>query len=219
MIILEGIYGNLTTIGPTDKRYYGGPNANKAMGGSVLWKFQCSCGNICEKPANQVTRWVRNGRKTAFSCGCIDNSLSKDKMKSATADKFNQYKHSAACRGLAFNLSYEQFRNIVQKRCLYCGHQDSYERLSKDRTTVVWSVKIVGIDRTNNTIGYEEENCVPCCSRCNYAKKTFTQDEFINWIARVTEHNISLDWLIKKFNTDKEFRNRMLVSNDVETVV
>lgn len=47
-------YGKLLVLGATDERY---------SNGSVKWKCQCDCGNICYSPSSELKR----GRK---SCGC-----------------------------------------------------------------------------------------------------------------------------------------------------
>ena len=46
-----------------------------------------------------------------------------------------------------------------------------------------------GIDRFDNTIGYELHNCVPCCGFCNFAKGKHTYQEFKNWIKDLVSFN------------------------------
>ena len=48
-------FGKLVALYPTEKRY----------GSSIIWKCQCDCGTICEKPSNSL---VSGGVK---SCGCL----------------------------------------------------------------------------------------------------------------------------------------------------
>jgi hypothetical protein len=45
-----------------------------------------------------------------------------------------------------------------------------------------------GIDRVDNTRGYSIDNCVACCKQCNWAKRELPQQEFIDWIHRVSRH-------------------------------
>ena len=42
-----------------------------------------------------------------------------------------------------------------------------------------------GIDRLENTIGYEDSNCVPACKICNFAKRNLSQKQFYDWIKRL----------------------------------
>lgn len=46
--------GSLTVLGPTDQR----------KNGSIVWKCQCDCGNICYIPTSNLSR------EHTTSCGC-----------------------------------------------------------------------------------------------------------------------------------------------------
>jgi len=72
---------------------------------------------------------------------------------------YAQYIRSAKNRGIAFELSSEEFKSIVCQSCFYCG--------------TVTAGESVGIDRFDNTKGYTVENCRPCCDTCNRMKWTF----------------------------------------------
>ncbi|KKL77013.1 hypothetical protein LCGC14_2039110 [marine sediment metagenome] len=39
----------------------------------------------------------------------------------------------------------------------------------------------------DNSIGYEVDNCVPCCGRCNWMKRDLTKDQFINHVHKISE--------------------------------
>lgn len=54
---------------------------------------------------------------------------------------------------------------MVRADCWYCGSPPKIE--------------FNGIDRKDNTSGYTEGNCVPCCSTCNYMKKCLDHATFI----------------------------------------
>lgn len=86
------------------------------------------------------------------------------------ATRLRQYASSAARRGLAFELSMEQFRRLIDGPCHYCG----------GRMTI-------GIDRVVNTVGYINTNCVSCCSRCNFMKGDLLYQEFIQHCAAIAE--------------------------------
>jgi hypothetical protein len=45
-----------------------------------------------------------------------------------------------------------------------------------------------GIDRIDNSIGYLEPNCSPCCGMCNYAKKHIPLQDFVDYIRRVSSY-------------------------------
>ena len=42
-----------------------------------------------------------------------------------------------------------------------------------------------GIDRLDNKLGYEEENCVPCCYLCNRMKWSITEKDFLAQISKI----------------------------------
>lgn len=72
---------------------------------------------------------------------------------------YAQYMRSAANRGIAFELSSEEFKGIVCKPCFYCDTFTTGES--------------IGIDRFDNSKGYTIDNCRPCCDICNRMKWTF----------------------------------------------
>ena len=86
-------------------------------------------------------------------------------------NKFSSYKSNAKQRGYPFELSLEQFDNIIKQPCHYCGKEG-----------------LNGIDRKDNTQGYILDNCLPCCSRCNKVKSNYPYDDFINWIKKTYKH-------------------------------
>jgi len=42
-----------------------------------------------------------------------------------------------------------------------------------------------GIDRIDSSKGYTIDNCVSCCTECNYAKHEMSVDEYKSFIQRV----------------------------------
>jgi hypothetical protein len=84
---------------------------------------------------------------------------------------FNSYKNCAKKRNYSFSITWEQFIHLTQQPCHYCG--------------IIDSRGCNGIDRKDNSIGYEIWNCVPCCTQCNSAKLDYTYTEFMQWIERV----------------------------------
>ena len=78
---------------------------------------------------------------------------------------YKQYYTKAHKRELKFELTLEQFAELIQKPCQYCNH-------SKEGDAN-------GIDRMNNTIGYVVGNCVPCCEMCNRMKAFYHPVFFI----------------------------------------
>lgn len=89
----------------------------------------------------------------------------------------------AAKRGYKFRLSEDEFEELTQGICQYCGSPPSNVRKGRDG-----DFYYNGIDRVNPNKGYIYENCVPCCSTCNFAKRSMSYADFIRWIRQVHEH-------------------------------
>jgi len=70
---------------------------------------------------------------------------------------YSQYKMRADDRGLNYELSRQDFNEIINKPCYLCGKTNSDSHRN-------------GIDRIDNNIGYVLDNCMPCCGDCNYLK-------------------------------------------------
>lgn len=72
-----------------------------------------------------------------------------------------KYEYEARKRGINWALSPEDFVTLISLSCHYCGRPPS----NRDRKRVY-----TGIDRVDNTKGYEAGNVVPCCRECNMIK-------------------------------------------------
>jgi hypothetical protein len=85
---------------------------------------------------------------------------------------FKEYERSAARRGLSLNITLGQFRAITAQPCLFCGES--------------WRPR--GIDRWNSEIGYELDNCRPCCGACNMFKGRRDGISFADRCQLIGEH-------------------------------
>lgn len=104
---------------------------------------------------------------------------------------FREYISNAAKREIPMNLTFDEFNNLIQQDCYYCGgkpyvHEGLLSRANKSEPML----KHNGIDRLDSSKGYEVGNCVPCCFKCNRAKDTMTTDEFLLHITKIYEHRI-----------------------------
>jgi len=164
-------YGHVVVIGRA-------PNGHRQH---VRWVYRCDCGN--ERVAAGTN--LRNG--SIRSCGCRHG---KPKYWAALSQCYNQYKQNARRRRLPFELTIEQFLDITQKDCSYCGAEASNVYRPVRQTDRSGSVPYIynGIDRIDNSLGYISGNIAPCCSRCNWSKKDMTQDEFLGWVTLVFRH-------------------------------
>lgn len=152
------------------------------------WVCECVCGNI-----KTVRRDKLTGDST-ISCGCYHSKQVKEKLAgknklpegiSSRNDVYHQYRKSAKNRSFSFELSMEQFEELTQGDCHYCGIHPSQVYARKELNGVyIYN----GIDRVDNSIGYVYENCVSCCKICNRAKNTLSYEEFMEWAQRLSEN-------------------------------
>lgn len=87
--------------------------------------------------------------------------------------RYSSYKGSCKERGWVFPLSISEFVGITSRTCYYCG--DAH-----------WPM---GIDRVDNERGYESDNIVSACRRCNIAKNVFIQSTFIAMCHKVARNH------------------------------
>lgn len=164
------VFGQLTITG-----YYGKKN------NSHYWKCLCSCG----KEVLATKSNLMYGKGKTVSCGCRKR---KAFGHSSANMVYKTYELGALKRDLFFDISMEFFLEITAQNCYYCGTPPSNIKKSKG---LYGEFIYSGIDRVDNFQGYTEDNVVPCCKICNYAKKTLSQIEFKEWAYRVSSHMLS----------------------------
>lgn len=94
----------------------------------------------------------------------------------------NGYVQNAKKRGIEFNLTMEEFKIIVEANCHYCGREPHMVKKG--------TITANGVDRVDNTRGYEVDNCVAACKWCNYWKKDMTVEDFYAQARRITEFGL-----------------------------
>jgi len=173
-------YGRLVVISQVEGRKYN----------QLIWLCQCDCGNTKEITGNSLRRGHTQ------SCGCFQKEQKVKKLGLGGSEYgLNRYyraiKRGAESRGYSFNLTKEQVKILSAKNCFYCGCPPSNGTWTsnhrKHREPFIYN----GIDRIDNSIGYEINNVVTSCKKCNYAKNKFSVYEFKDWITRVYNHLIS----------------------------
>jgi len=139
----------------------------------ICWLCKCDCGT----EINVAGINLRSGR--VKSCGCLHHNWMKPELASMRY-VIHDYKKSAKERGLEYNLTDKQFAGITQQDCFYCGAKPNNTSKYSNNNNGIYIYN--GIDRIDNNKGYIIDNIVPCCTRCNYAKKNFTLEDYKNWI-------------------------------------
>lgn len=160
--------------------------AGTSKSGDLLWEARCSCGT------EKVVLKKSMTRGKSKSCGCKQKELiaanrTVHRLPKGEASKkqlWHAYKRGAETRGLVFALTLDEFGVLTKDACTYCGVLPA--AMNKIPTLNGYYV-YNGVDRVNSDIGYIISNCVPCCKRCNYAKRSATVEEFHEWITRLTK--------------------------------
>jgi hypothetical protein len=132
---------------------------------------KCDCGRT--RTVRQTT--LRRGHVT----GCANCSLKQAWVRRPRrpesirilAERESAYRCNARRKRLVWQLSSEEFSELVHAACRYCG-----------------LVPAKGVDRLVNADGYTTENAVPCCTICNLAKRDMAEREFVEWILRAHAH-------------------------------
>lgn len=138
----------------------------------------CKYCNFIKKALDPITFIERC--KHIACCHGVDGQLNQSLWNSTKSVSYQTYKIRADKKQLSFELSVEQFNNLVNANCYYCHKQNNHHHKN-------------GIDRKDNSKGYIIENCVACCGECNLMKADMLDVHFIDHIMRVTQHNKDID--------------------------
>ena len=188
-------FGKLTITKVTDQR---------SKDRKIIVKCLCDCGN--ESYVRLST--LRTGAQE--SCGCSASAVARENGQKALSimvarGKWNAdpkigtakriYRHSYSDG----DLSFEQFLELSQQNCFYCGcypanGHNGYTRSHKKKYSEArirdGYFQYNGLDRVDNTRGHDKDNVVPCCEPCNKAKLTRTQQAFFVWIKLIYDLHI-----------------------------
>ena len=130
----------------------------------------CNCTESIDNFDDITSKCSSCSLKSKLSCK-IRNPRDQEKSK------LYDYKKSANKKKLEFNISNDEFFNLVKSSCHYCDYNDS----------------VIGVDRKNSDIGYVKTNVLPCCEICNLMKNDSNYDDFLSMCEHITTVN-------KKFN-------------------
>jgi len=139
-----------------------------------MWFCRCNCGT------ERIVRGVTLRNSESRSCGCYQKECAKAlKVLPDGEGSFRQlyrtYKNWAKVDCREFNMSPEEFRELTQGNCFYCGIAPSQVIQRKFGTPYVYN----GVDRLDSKLGYTKHNCVPCCGTHNKMKLDMSVAEFL----------------------------------------
>jgi len=137
----------------------------------LYWRCLCDCGEYYEIRRDNI---LKSKNASCLKCKTRECYIKDDKLKN-DRNNFSKYKENAKYRNKSFNLTFPEFQSIILSNCHYCGSLPLSGKMKRHN----------GIDRKDNSLGYEKSNCLPCCKDCNYLKGAKGYDEFINLIVMI----------------------------------
>ena len=182
------VYGRLTAIS----------HAGKDHRNKHLWLCKCSCG----KEKIVVSDNLSSGKSK--SCGCLyaenlsrkgnQYGIYEDREKALLKVQYSHLSRRNKKMGYEGTIDFELFCTLSKSPCKYCGISHSKEiedRLNESKKQKRLSDHILtcnGIDRVDSKKGYTNDNSVPCCKFCNFAKHTMSEKDFYVWIKKVYDN-------------------------------
>lgn len=175
------VFGKLTIIGFAGYRV-------TDRGQVPMMNCVCACGQQKEISYKDL----RNGRTK--TCGLNHPHYEDRRMPAFNTIYRHAYRGRALKAGLKFTITPEQFMEISQRDCHYCGAPptgNTYRRNGKRGTykSGKYTSQFIynGLDRINSKLGYTRRNVVPCCGICNHAKHTMSYSDFCAWLDRIVQ--------------------------------
>ena len=115
--------------------------------------------------------------QSALICKYLNLYDIKEELKYRIKDEddeitYKGYIYKAKQREISFELSKKEFEKLTNSDCYLCGVKPTNIRLN-------------GIDRVDNDLGYILSNCKPCCFVCNFMKKNYNLSIFLEKIKRI----------------------------------
>lgn len=101
----------------------------------------------------------------------------KEYYKRYKKNPWNRFKLlivSAKRRNIIIDITYAEFLDFWDNKCVYCGFFDEGE---------------ISIDRIDSLKGYTIDNCVSCCGKCNMMKKNLSKLDFIEHCKKIVKYN------------------------------
>ena len=88
------------------------------------------------------------------------------KYNNTIRSRWNRAHFEAKKKGVVFELTFSEYEAAIAPPCFYCN--DYFDMRSETG---------IGLDRSNNLLGYVLGNVVPCCKRCNTMKSNWMSSE------------------------------------------
>lgn len=152
---------------------------------------------LCDCGEETVATGTRLRRGLTFQCRlCGYRSRKQSKERRSNLERYYNLaiKPAENTRNIPVKLSIGDFGEIIKKDCFYCGSKP--RKLTwMDNNHIVKRGEFFanGVDRIDPSGPYSKDNCVACCSTCNYMKSRLSINDFLDHIKKIYEFNGGLD--------------------------
>lgn len=144
---------------------------------------KCTCGNEVLVPST----YLKTGRsKNCKECSFRNRELNK--LQITQIDQVFKRLVLDRCKknNIEVTINSKQYENIGKQNCYYCGNSpQKTQRFSNRKYVNTEPMYLNGLDRLDNNKGYILENCVSCCTSCNYSKHILNENEFKEKIIKI----------------------------------
>jgi hypothetical protein len=145
---------------------------------------QCNCGEILEKVI--LSKLKDNTIKSCKNCSFKNRELNRKQV--TQIDQIFKRLIIERCKknNIELNITLKDYVKITKENCYYCGNPPQKTNRFLNRKYVnTEDLYLNGIDRLDVNKGYDLNNCVPCCTSCNYAKHILSEKDFILKIIKI----------------------------------
>jgi len=126
--------------------------------------------------SNQVKDYYKSNRVGILAQKRIHQKTTREDMYVYTRSlkrRYGKLKNKSKYLMLGFDISLEQYENLIIKPCYYCD-------------TITYGKEAgVGLDRIDSNKGYLLSNVVQCCATCNLIKLDSSIDELLEKLPKM----------------------------------
>lgn len=165
--------------------------------GRTTCRCLCDCGTERFVAPSDLLRTDRP-RPTGCNCHRRLRKLQKGEAYLNYLIRFYKRNCTVRSRKFAYDLSKEDFKDLVTGDCYYCGETPSRS------INISYNGKFNhhGIDRIDPHQGYTTSNCVTCCKFCNFAKNDLTTKQFAEHVVRLYRGLLTNGLIVEKEEID-----------------
>jgi hypothetical protein len=156
------------------------------------------CGRCGKEKENFLNQILAGSGKLCQSCQVSEKNMANEgSTLSAESEIYRRIVQSAKKRGIDFKLTRPEVIDLSLQNCHYCGAEPNNKtevtKILKDGTSRTYTPLFRnGIDRKDNSEGYEINNVVTCCKICNRAKNSMNYDDFVTHLNNLSKFRVEL---------------------------